>query len=97
MVEQSEVTTQSQESSIAEQGAEQRAEKVSLEEAEAQAMKWLEACQAKRKKHEWEALAEARLLEEAESQAEQMRQLKEQAKPRHEPSRTSRRRVGGTH
>ena len=87
MVGKSEVTTQKKESSMAEQGAEQQAEKASLEEAEAQAMKWLEVVQAKRKNHELEARAEARLLEEAQSQAEQTKQLKEQ---RHEPSRTSR-------
>ena len=49
MVGKSEVTTQKEESSMAEQGAEQQAEKASLEEAEAQAMKWWEVLQAKRK------------------------------------------------
>ena len=67
MVGKSEVTTQKKESSMVGQGAEQQAEKASLEEAEAQAMKWLEVVQAKRKNHEWEGRAEARLLEEAES------------------------------
>ena len=52
------------------------------EEAEAQAMKWWEVLQAKRKNHEREARSEARLLEEAESQAEQTKQLKEQAEAR---------------
>ncbi len=78
----SEVANQKMEFSMAEQGAGQQAEEASLEEAEAQAMKWWEVLQANRKNHEREARAEARLLEEAESQAGQTKQLKEQAEAR---------------
>ena len=73
MVGLSDVATQKMESSMAEQEAEQQAEEVPLEEAEAQTKKWFEVLRAtKQKNHEREArAAAARALEEAESQAEQ--------------------------
>jgi hypothetical protein len=92
MVGQSEMATRKMESSTAEQGAEhalethpvtraQQSEEMSVEEAEAKAMKWLGVMQdmKMKKKQELEARAEARRLEDAESQAKQTKQLKEQA------------------
>ena len=91
MVGQSEMATRKMESSTAEQGAEhalethpvtraQQSEEMSVEEAEAKAMKWWGVMQdMKKKKQELEARAEARRLEDAESQAKQTKQLKEQA------------------
>ena len=92
MVGQSEMATRKMESSTAEQGAEhalethpvtraQQSEEMSVEEAEAKAMKWLGVMQdiKTKKQQELEARAEARRLEDAESQAKQTKQLKEQA------------------